>query len=242
MTDITFMTGAKGGCGTTTVCANVAFALSKLGERTLFVDGDFTCGSGLTITQTEEFCTYTLEDVQRGACRLKQVLINHPLSPNLYILPTIDCCDSSFILQAVKTLAPSFDRVLCDGVAFEGCNRHIVVTEPYRANIKSMQTCVAKLKDMGAQKVELIVNKANGGLIFEGQQASPTTLAKAAQSELFGIVPEDFYLPLLKTKKSTKKAFEIIAKRLLGKSAIYAVVKPYYGVKGKIKGKMRYYI
>lgn len=240
MTDVTYTTGAKGGSGTTTMCANVAFALAKLGERTLFVDGDFLCGNGLTITKTEEFCTYTLEDAQRGACRLKQVLINHPLSPNLYILPTIDCCDNSFILEAVKTLAPSFDRVLCDGVAFEACNRHLVVAEPYYSTIKSTQVCVAKLKDSGAQKVGLIVNKANGGLLFDGRQTAPNALAKSAQCELFGVVPEDLSLPLLKAKKSTQKAFDIIAKRLLGKSVIYNVTKPYYGVKGKIKSKLRY--
>lgn len=239
MTDVVFMTGAKGGCGTTTCAVATGLALAEHGERTLFVDGDFSCGTGLRIADLEESCTYTLEDARRGACRVKQALVNHPRYPNFYVLPTLDCSDAEFIARAVESLIPSFDAVLCDGVAKSLCTRAIIVTEPYAYTIKSAQTAAAKLNDTGFKKTGLLVNKINGGLVFDGEILTPQEYAAVVKCELFGIVPEDLLLPLGKMKTGTKKAFDVLAERLTGKKKIFDVIKPYYGVKGKIKRKIR---
>lgn len=239
MGDVIFMTGAKGGCGTTTCAVKTGLALATHGERTLFVDGDYLCGTGLQIADLEESCTYTLEDARQGACRVKQALINHDSNPNFYVLPTLGCHDGEFIARAVEGLAHSFDVILCDGVAMSLCTRAIIVTEPYPYTIKSTQTAAAKLNDGGFKKIGLVINKINGGLVFDGAILTPQEYATVSRCELFGVVPEDLLLPVLKMRASTKKSFDLLAERILGKKKILDVIKPYYGVKGKIRRKLR---
>lgn len=242
MSDVIFMTGAKGGSGVTTCSAMVALSLAQCGERTLYVDGDTECANGLFVTGVEELCSYTLEDARKGACRVKQALINHPLTPNLYVLPALGCRDGEFIYNAVSSLTSSFDRILCDNAAVAACNRAVLVSSPYPSSVKCATGAAASLKDGGLKTVGLIVNGVNGGLVFDGAILTPQEFAALVRCELFGVVPEDLNLPLRKMKKSTQKAFNLIARKIMGDDKIYDVIKPYYGVKGKIKRKMRYYL
>lgn len=239
MSDVIFVTSAKGGSGATTCAVQSAAALAAYGERTLYVDGDALCASGMQTAEIEQLCTYTLADAFKGACRIKQALINHPRFPNLYVLPTLGCHDGEFIQSAVNSLKSSFDQILCDGVAVGACNRAVLVTEPYPSNVKSATIAAAKLKDGGFKKVELVVNKVNGGLVFDGAILTPQELATLTRCSLCAVIPEDLLLPLSSMKNSTKKAFSIMAKRLMGEDKIFDVIKPYYGVKGKIRRKLR---
>ncbi|MGN1061013.1 MAG: AAA family ATPase [Candidatus Coproplasma sp.] len=242
MSDVIFVTGSKGGSGATTCATAIGLALALNGERTLYIDGDTLCASGMQTARVDSLCSYTLGDALNGACRVKQALINHPLSPNFYVLPTLGCNDEEFIFNAVSSLTPSFDKILCDKVAVGACNRAVLVTEPYPLSVKSASTAAAKLKDGGFKDVWLIVNKVCGGLVFDGAILTPQEYATLTRCELLGAVPEDLLLPLSKMKNNTKKAFETLARRLMGGDKIYDVIKPYYGVKGKIKRKMRYCI
>ncbi|MDE7380059.1 MAG: hypothetical protein K2N14_03300, partial [Clostridia bacterium] len=85
-----------------------------------------------------------------------------------------------------------------------------------------------------------ILNKVNGGLVFDGAILTPQELASVIHLPLWGVIPEDLTLPVGKIKASTKKAFALAAEVILGKSKkVYGVVKPYVGVGGMIKRKMR---
>lgn len=242
MSDMIFITGAKGGSGATTCAIKAGLALAALGERTLYVDGDGLCASGMQIAGVEKLCSYTLADALKGACRVKQSIINHPYSPQFYVLPTLGCGDRQFICNAVNSLTSSFDVILCDDTAAAVCNRAVLVAEPYTAFVKSAIAAAAKLKDVGFKRVELIANKVNGGLVFDGVILTPQEYATVVRCELLGVIPEDLTLPLSSMNSNTKKAFNLLAKRLLGGEKIFDVIKPYYGVKGKIKRKMRYCI
>lgn len=242
MPDIVYMTGAKGGAGATTCAVMTGLALALKGERTLIVDGDFECGNGMTVAGVNELCSYTLEDAQRGACRVKQALINHPLSSNLYLLPTLGCKDMRFIEEAVKSCCTQFDRVLCDGAAIGACNGAVVVSEPYASSVECAKRTAAYLKDTGFKSVGLIVNKVNGGLVFDGAILTPYELAELTRCTLTGVIPEDLRIASGRIKKSTRKAFAYTAERLLGGDKIFDVIKAYSGVKGAIKRKMREFV
>ncbi|MGN1373543.1 MAG: AAA family ATPase [Candidatus Coproplasma sp.] len=242
MSDVIFITNAKGGSGATTCAVFTGLALAQMGERTLYVDGDGLCASGMQVAGVDNLCSYTLADALAGACRVKQAIINHPLNACFYVLPTLGCGDGEFIRNAVNSLAPSFDRVVCDNTAVGACNRAVLVSEPYPVQVRSANTAAAKLKDGGFKSVGLIVNKVNGGLVFDGAILTPQEYATLVRCELLGVIPEDLTLPLSGMKSGTKKAFNILAQNLLGEGKIFDVIKPYYGVKGKIKRKMRYCI
>lgn len=240
MADCIYVDGSRGGAGATTCAVKLAAALAEAGERTLYMDGDPLCGDGLYACGLTGLNVYSLGDAQRGECRIKQALLQHPLSPNFYVLPSLGYTDPKFAADAVTECSELFDYVICDKIALPACKRAIVVTEPYQSFLKGAEAKCSSLKDAGFKDVGLIVNKVNGGLVFDGEIMTPQETAALLRCELYGVVPEDLTLPLGKIRSATKKAFSLTAQYVSGKGKkVYGVIKPYAGVAGMIKRKMR---
>lgn len=240
MSDVIFMTGARGGAGATTCAVKLGIALSEAGERTLIVDGDAECASGLQISGLQGMNVYTLADVETGACRVKQAVLQHPSSPNLYVLPSLGLKSAECAESAVAECEQLFDYVICDNTARKACRRAILVSDPYRLSMTGAKIRGAELKDAGFKDVGLIVNKVNGGLVFDGAILTPQEFATVARLPLWGVIPEDLSLPVNKMRAGTKKAFALTAAFISGKGKkTYGVVREYAGVKGIIKRKMR---
>lgn len=240
MAEIIFVAGAKGGVGATTCAVKLAKALSNLGERTLYLDGDAEFGGGLEICGLGGLNVYTLADVEEGACRVKQAILQHPSSPNFYALPSLGSKQAESAAKAVEECKQLFDVIICDGAAAEACKRAIVVSEPFSHSLCFAKKRGAQLIDAGLEKCELIVNKVNGGLVFDGSILTPQEFAAVVRLPLLGVIPEDLSLPVNRMRSDTGKAFEMTAEALLGRSKkIYGAVKRYAGFGGIIKRKMR---
>ena len=82
-----YIAAAGGGTGATTCAVGLGLALAAAGERTLIVDGDARYPAALTVAGCAGLQVYTLEEARRGDCRPKQAIVEHPRSPNLFILP-----------------------------------------------------------------------------------------------------------------------------------------------------------
>lgn len=243
MAEIIYIDGARGGAGATTCAVYLALALSALGERTLVVDGDSECAAGLEICGLRGMNVYTLADAEAGACRVKQAVLQHPSSPNMYVLPTLSLKNIAYADNAVAECTKLFDVIICDRIARETCKRAVVVSDPYSHSIAAAQIRGAKLKDGGTENVGLIVNKVNGGLVFDGAVLTPQEFASVVRLPLLGVIPEDLTLPLGKIRPSTARAFDMTASAVLGRSQkTYATVKPYVGVAGYLKRKLRTHV
>lgn len=243
MAEIIYLAGAKGGSGATTCAVKLALAMSELGERTLVLDGDCECASGLEVCSLRGLNVYTLADAEAGGCRVKQAILQHPASPNMYVLPSLGLKDRAFAEQAVLSCSQLFDVIICDGIARSACKRAIVVSDPYSASLAHAQVCGAKLKDGGCENAGIIINKVNGGLVFDGAVLAPQEFASIVRLPLLGVIPEDLTLPLGKMRPSTARAFSMTAAVVLGKSQkTYATVKPYLGVTGYFKRKLRAHV
>ena len=107
MTEVIYIDGAKGGSGATTCAVRLALALSGLGERTLVIDGDDECADGLEVCGLQGMNVYTLADAESGECRIKQAVLQHPASPNMYVLPTLGLKDRKFADAAAEAGARS---------------------------------------------------------------------------------------------------------------------------------------
>lgn len=240
MAETVYVCGAKGGAGASTFTFRLASALSALGERTLIFDGDAEFGGALEISGMGGLNVYTLADAAAGACRVKQAILQHPSSPNLYILPSLGCSDGDMHARAVEECKRLFDVILCDGGAAGACNRAIVVSEPYPHSLAYAKRRGAQITDGGLEKCELVVNKVNGGLVFDGAILTPQEFAAVARLPLLGVIPEDLSLPLLKMRADTGRAFNLTAEALLGRSKkVFGTMRAYSGMGGIIKRKMR---
>lgn len=234
------LTGLKGGTGVTTCAVGLARALAELGERVLVFDGDARAASALCVAGLAGMNVYTLADAMNGACRVKQAILQYPRSANLYLLPSLGCFDEKFCERAVDEVEGLFDYVICDKGAAGACSRAYVVTEPYAVSVKCADVCLNGLRDGGMRSTGVIVNKVNGGLIFDGEIMSPQEIATLLRAPLLAVIPEDLTMPLGKMKKQSARAFKLAAGALRGRSdRIPNVTAPYLGVSGLIKRKMR---
>lgn len=233
-------TSFKGGTGVTTFCYGLASALARRGERTLIVDGDDRCATLLTICGCDNMHVYTLADAEKGACRPKQAILQHPTERNLYIMPSLGIKDRASADRAVAAVEQLFDFVLCDGIAGGNCTEAAVVSEPYAPSIKCADYAINYLKDKKVPDVGLVVNKMNGGMVFDGDVLTPQEIASLLHVKLRAAIPEDLGLPTGKIKKLTRDAFAAAADNFSGKNAVVSnLIKPYYGVNGYFKRKMR---
>lgn len=235
-----FFTSLKGGAGVTTCAVGLGFALSEAGEKTLVLDGDEQVSSALCTAGLAPAGGYTLQDAERGACRVKQAIVRHPKTANLYLLPTLGCEDEEYIIKALREVEGLFDYIICDGAAAGFCTKAVVVTEPYPLSVKCADRRLAQLKDAGFRDAGVIVNKINGGLVFDGEIMTPQETASLLRAPLTGVIPEDLGVPLGKCRKDTLRAFAAAAECVRGKSdKTVSIIKPYLGVGGIIKRKMR---
>lgn len=235
-----YFTSLKGGVGVSTCAVGTGAALSECGERTLIADGDAHCACTLDIAGITPLKVYTLGDAEKGACRPKQALIRHPRLSNLYFLPTQGAERPETADQAIAELEGLFDYVICDKTAMKSCNRAVVVTDPFPPSVRSADFCLSRLKDDGFNRAEVIVNKVNGGLVFDGEIMMPQEIASLLRAPLLAVVCEDPDLPLGKWQSRSEKAFRTAAQAIRGSSdKILSVIRPYYGFRGWIRRKMR---
>ncbi len=235
-----YMTNLKGGTGVTSCCIGLGLMLAELGERTLIVDGDRYAANALVTGGCGNLQIYTLADYEKGACRAKQTLVTHHRSENLCISSSLGAQDGKSASLAVDELEGLFDYILLDNTAPDRCDSAIIVTEPFVPSVKSSDACKAYLSDMGIKDISLIVNKLNGGQIINGEVMTAQEIAALLRLPLKAVIPEDLTLPLGKWKKSTLKAFRAAAETVSGKREIVCnVVKPYFGLNGYIKRKVR---
>ena len=233
-------TSLKGGVGVTTCALGLGLALSKVGEKTLIVDGDCLCASAVTICGLNSSQFYTLADYEKGACRAKQLLLNNSKESNLYLLPTLGCGKESVLLSALNEVEGLFDYVIADGCAADFCDSAVVITEPYTPSLKSADKCLSNLKDVGFKEVSLIINKYSGALATSGKIISAQEIATLLRTPLTAVIPEDLFLAVGEVKKQTLSAFKMAADNLRGKTKnTFNALKSYSGINGLIKRKMR---
>ncbi len=233
----------KGGVGATTCAVGVGMALARAGERTLILDGDKNYPAALTAAGCAGRQAYTLEEARRGACRVKQAIVEHPRLPNLFILPCAGCAEARFAESAAGEVENLFDMIICDGAAASACAEAAVICEPYPAGIRAADIALAALRDGQFKEPALIINKVNGGLVYDGRIMPPKDIADLLHAPLWGVVPEDLTMPLGGMRAESVKAFKLTAARIAGGGTkIYRAVRGYGGAGGFIKRKMRYRI
>lgn len=231
---------AGGGAGSTTCAVGVGLALAKSGERTLVADGNTRIAAAVNIAGCAGLQTYTLEEARKGACRVKQAITEHPRLPNFFVLSCAGCADKKYTAAAVRDVDGLFDYIICDDCAAEACSRAAVICEPYPLSIKGADICLNQLRDGGIKDAGIIINKVNGGLIYDGRIMPPADIAAILRAELLGVIPEDLDMPLGTMRADSVKAFRLTAARIAaGGQKVYSPLRGYTGTGGLIRRRMR---
>lgn len=115
---VTMITSARPGEGKTTIAANVAWAFSSMGERTLLIDCDLRRGRVHAVTDLIN--RPGLTDLLTGGATLKET-VQKSTADNLWVIPrgpvipgTTELLNTTLFSEFLRQIREQFDRVVLD--------------------------------------------------------------------------------------------------------------------------------
>ncbi len=200
----------RGGVGKSTISGNLGIALSRLGKRTLVVEGDLGATSlhmVLGVTPLME----NFKDVLDGKARVEDAVVegayqNLSILPNKIKLKDLFEADLFRFIDVINDVASNYDYAIVDGpagisknalVAMRMADELILVTSPNPPSISAALKLKKVAEALGVKIRGLVLNKV------------PPTVGKGIikQAELY------FGLPLLATIPNEDKAEECFRRK-----------------------------
>ena len=233
---VAFLSG-KGGTGKTSICAGIAAALAREGQRVLCIDCDVGLRNLDIALGLSDAASLSFLDICSGGYLLEELRC-HPRFPTLWFLTapmntTADSIDRSAFDAMLHNAREKFDYILLDAaagvdtafrLAAGSADRILVVTGPHPAAVRDAGRVGQILELMGKTNVRLIVNRITSKLASIIDCTVDDIMDNAALP-LMGVVPDDpavtlaaaFGTPLLLySKKGAAAACKRIARRLRG--------------------------
>lgn len=255
------VTSGKGGVGKTTVCANLGYALAGLGAKVLMLDIDIGLNNLDVVLGVENKIVYDVIDVIDGKCRPRQALIQDFFEENLFVLPSNhtyynNILEPQKMIELLNVLEDDFDYILLDcpaGIengfhrAVSCANEAIIVTTPHLSALRDGDKVISILSAYDISNVQLIVNRARGDLMIDGEMISVDTINQYLDVGVLGVVPEDDEVSRqlltggkLSRDGGARLSFCLIANKLHnGVDEVFDVTKKYKGVLGSVKRNLK---
>lgn len=233
---VAFLSG-KGGTGKTSVCAGIATALAREGQRVLCIDCDVGLRNLDIALGLADTAALSFMDICKGDYLFEQIS-PHPRFPTLWFLTapmniTADAIDLDAFDTMLQTAREKFDFIFLDAaagveaafrLAANHADRVLVVTGSHPAAVRDAGRVGQLLELMGRTNVRLIVNRISPKLVST-IDCTVDDIMDTAALPLMGIVPDDvsvtlaaaFGTPLLLyTKRGAAAACKRIAQRIRG--------------------------
>ena len=257
------ITSGKGGVGKSTTTANLAVGLAQLGKKVVAVDFDIGLRNLDMILGLENRIVYDIVSVMEGECNLSQALINDKKTKNLYFLPASQSKDKNILDEEkvaglIHKLEEEFDFVLLESPAgIEGgfehaiflADRALIISTPEVSSVRDADRVIGIIdaKSQKAQKGEevlkhIIINNIKPEREEKGEMLSVEDVLNILALPLIGIVPEDEKIisstntgePVIYGDSLSAKAYQNIAKRILGEEVPYLELKAKKGFFGRL--------
>ncbi len=236
------VTSGKGGVGKTTVTANVATALAKMGKKVLAIDADIGLRNLDMILGLENRIVYDIVDVVEGRVSPEKAFVKDKRGLPLYLLPAAQTKDKDAVKphqmeEIVSQVKDNFDYIFIDSPAgIEGgfktaatpAEEALVVTNPEVSSVRDADRIIGLLDNMGKSKIRLVINRIRPHQVKKGEMLSVEDIEEILQIPKIGIVPDEEKMvdftnkgePIVLEEKKYKaaKALMNIARRLEGES------------------------
>lgn len=255
------ITSGKGGVGKTTLTANIASALAKMGRKVVAIDADIGLRNLDVVMGLENRIVYDLVDVVEGRCRLRQAMIKDKRQVELYMIPAAQTRDKmsvspSDMILVCDQLREDMDYVIIDSPAgiergfrnaVAPADRVLIVTNPEISAVRDADRIIGLIEAEEKGPGQLIVNRIKPEVVARGDMLSVEDILDVLAIELIGVIPEDESI-LVSTNQglpvalssvngsNASQAFVNIAQRLEGEKVPFLDLRPQGGILNRVRG------
>ncbi len=236
----------KGGVGKTTVCAALAHALAKKGNRTLAVDMDFGVRSLDIALGHENSASAGCWEVMTGKASLGVAVEEDERDPNLFFLSApmnVDCTydttlTDKLMLSFLRSVKKEYDYVLLDMAAGTGklldlasnsgeVDQVLIVCTQNAASVRAAEKLGSDLYKTGDESIRLVINSFVADRAGREDFIGVMEIIEHSSVTLMGVVPFDKRVEGLISSGKTViedkrclagRAVDNIARRLTGES------------------------
>jgi len=201
---IIVVTSGKGGVGKSTITANLGSALAMEGKRVAVVDMDIGLRNLDVILGLENRIVFTIVDMVKGKCKIKQAAIRDRRIENLFLIPASqsdnkDVLKPEEMVRISKQLRAEFDIVLMDcpaGIergfenAVAAADEALVVCTPEVSSVRDADRVIGLLYSRSITP-KLIVNRIVPDMVARGDMLSHEDVLEVLSIELLGLIPMD---------------------------------------------------
>ena len=212
MAEIIVVTSGKGGVGTTTSSASLAWGLARAGKKTAVIDFDVGLRNLDLIMGCERRVVYDFVNVVNGEASLRQALIKDKRFENLFVLAASQTRDKDALTKegvekVLKDLGDEgFDFIVCDSpagiekgafLAMYFADRAVVVVNPEVSSVRDsdrilglLSSKTKKAEDGGRVQEHLLLTRYSPRRVEAGDMLSIKDVQEILGLEVVGVIPE----------------------------------------------------